>query len=342
MNCALNLSVSKALELVKYAELGLDMDVIHGFISNNGLSEAFLQQAVYWFDPLVEKLIEHQIGAKRTFVVGINGCQGSGKTTLAEYLCLRLKARELKVAAISIDDFYLTHTQRQQLALAVHPLLATRGVPGSHDLELALETLQQLSTTSGAVKIPKFNKAQDDRLPKEQWPVESETPLDIIILEGWCVGISAETEDALLKPVNELESLQDPNGKWRRYVNQQLENDYPALWQLIDCLIMLQVPSFSCVYQWRLEQEQKIKLASVNHRIMNAEQIKQFIQHYERLTQHSLKTLPLTCQYLFKLSENRSIVGYQEPQPFSKGSVFDTPKNESPLKDLLLRGPNND
>jgi D-glycerate 3-kinase len=302
------------------------MGAIRGFITRNGLPEHYLQQASIWFDPIVETLIEHHYSAQRTLVIGINGCQGSGKTTLADYLCTCLKARGLKAISISIDDFYLTRKQRQQLASDVHPLLSTRGVPGTHDLELAIETLNNLMMDSGDVKVPKFNKAQDERLPIEQWP-EVETPLDIIILEGWCVGITAETEDALLEPINELESLKDPGGKWRNYINQQLVTNYPELWQLIDRLIMLQAPSFSCVYQWRLEQEQNLErlvqgAAANNNRIMDAEEIQQFIQHYERLTRHSLKYLPETCQHLFQLTSKRQVAAYQAPNPLPDDPRF--------------------
>jgi D-glycerate 3-kinase len=300
----------------------LNMSAKRGFITRNGLPEHYLQQASIWFDPIVETLIEHHNSAQKTLVIGINGCQGSGKTTLADYLCSSLKDRGLKAIAISIDDFYLTRQQRQQLASDVHPLLSTRGVPGTHDLELAIETLNNLAMDSGEVKVPRFNKAQDERLPIEEWP-QVETPLDIIILEGWCVGITAEVEEALLEPINELESLKDPVGEWRSYINQQLVTNYPELWQLIDRLIMLQAPSFSCVYQWRLEQEQKLAkqnetlagTSAENNRIMPAEELQQFIQHYERLTRHSLKYLPQNCQHLFKLTTKRQVVAYQAPNP---------------------------
>jgi D-glycerate 3-kinase len=311
------------------------MGEIRGFITRNSLPEYYLQQASIWFDPIIETLIQHHYSAGRTLVVGINGCQGSGKTTLADYLCTCLQAKGLRSIAISIDDFYLTRQQRQQLATDVHPLLSTRGVPGTHDLELALETLQQLSQDSGQVKVPRFNKAQDERLPEEQWP-HVETPIDIIILEGWCVGITAEAEEALLEPINDLESLKDPEGKWRSYINQQLVTNYPELWQLIDRLIMLQAPSFSCVYQWRLEQEQKLAQdqareegqvlrkdrSSNSNRIMQAEEIRQFIQHYERLTRHGLKYLPRTCQHLFQLNNKRQVVCYQAPNPLPDDPRF--------------------
>jgi D-glycerate 3-kinase len=304
------------------------MGAIRGFITRNGLPDHYLQQASIWFDPIVETIIEHHIGAvergdARTQVIGINGCQGSGKTTLADYLCTSLQDRGLRAVAISIDDFYLTRKQRQQLATDVHPLLSTRGVPGTHDLELAIETLNNLASRQlGAVKVPRFNKAADERLPEEEWP-QVTTPLDIIILEGWCVGITAEAEEALLEPINELESLKDPDGEWRNYINQQLVTNYPELWQIIDRLIMLQAPSFSCVYQWRLEQEEKLRQQMAltagsevnNNRIMEPEELQQFIQHYERLTRHSLKYLPQNCQHLFQLTTKRQVVAYQTPNP---------------------------
>jgi D-glycerate 3-kinase len=314
------------------------MGAIRGFITRNGLPDHYLQQASIWFDPIVETIVEHHLGAvkqgdaiegdgiegdARTQVIGINGCQGSGKTTLADYLCTSLQGRGLRAVAISIDDFYLTRKQRQQLATDVHPLLSTRGVPGTHDLELAIETLNNLASRQrGAVKVPRFNKAEDERLPEEEWP-QVTTPLDIIILEGWCVGITAEAEEALLEPINELESLKDPDGEWRNYINQQLVTNYPELWQIIDRLIMLQAPSFSCVYQWRLEQEEKLQQQIAltagsevnNNRIMAPEELQQFIQHYERLTRHSLKYLPQNCQHLFQLTTKRQVVAYQTPNP---------------------------
>lgn len=300
------------------------------FLIRHGLSENYLKQAAIWFDPILEAIIKHQNSAKKTIVIGINGCQGSGKTTLADYLCMCLEEKALKAVAISIDDFYLTRQERQQLALDVHPLFLTRGVPGTHDLDLAMETLQQLSVYQGYVHIPKFNKAQDERYPIEQWQ-KIEAPVDVIILEGWCVGITAEEEESLREPINELEARQDPKGVWRRAINQQLITNYSTLWSLIDRLIMLQAPSFSCVYQWRLEQEQKLEeklqLAGIDsvgahNKVMSSEGIRQFIQHYERLTRHGLKHLPQTCQHVFQLVAERQVVTYKEPNPLPNDVLY--------------------
>ena len=92
-----------------------------------------------WFSPLLEK---YQTARDKPLIIGINGSQGSGKSTLADYLCTMLNERyQLRCVSLSLDDFYLTKLERQQLASQVHPLLETRGVPGTHDIPLALETI---------------------------------------------------------------------------------------------------------------------------------------------------------------------------------------------------------
>jgi len=291
----------------------------HRFINSHSLPESYLQQASIWFDPIVESLLKHHNSEKKGFIAGVSGCQGSGKTTLADYLSISLIEHGLRCVAISIDDFYLTQQQREHLAKETHPLLITRGVPGTHDIPLALSTLNALLNKEGSVPIPRFNKSQDDRYPKNKWPI-IEAPVDIVILEGWCLGIDAQTEQDLVQPMNQLESLQDTDGKWRKYVNRQLETAYTPLWDLIDNIIMLKAPDFDSVYQWRLEQEQKLSQKNSaseqeTTKIMSPAQIKYFIQHYERLTRHSLNHLPIHCQHVFKLSKQRQILSHKSPPP---------------------------
>lgn len=293
------------------------MGTLKAFAARHGLPDHYLQQASIWFDPLVESLISHQDGAGRPVIIGLHGCQGSGKTTLADYLRTSLTKRGIPACSISLDDFYLTKQQRIQLAEDVHPMFRTRGVPGTHDIELALATLDHLITpiSAGDLLIPRFDKASDDRAPQSDWLL-LDTPPKIIILEGWCLATPPEETQAVGYSLNELEKTRDPDGVWRRYVNRQLSNEYAQLWQRLDQLVMLQAPSFSCVYQWRLEQEHKLRIArDSTHQnssdIMTDEQVFQFIQHYERLTRHALKVLPSQCQHLFQLNSKRMVVGYQ-------------------------------
>ena len=298
-------------------------ETLKTFLTTQRLPSQFLALVEKWYAPLAALLMQHHAAAGRPLLVGINGSQGSGKSTLASLLTLLLtQVHQLKTIQLSIDDFYLTRDSRHTLANNVHPLLATRGVPGTHDLPLMRKTLQRLINSSGDVPIPRFDKASDDRYPPEKWE-QASAPLDLIIIEGWCLGTPAQSDEALDNPVNELEAAEDPDASWRRYVNQQIGDHYEEIYQMIDLWIMLQAPSFDCVYQWRLEQEQKLAdelnqseaTASRQNQLMSAKQIARFIQHYQRLTEHTLKHLPDKVNYLFQLDRDRHIVATAEPCP---------------------------
>ena len=267
-------------------------DKLHSFLKEQRLPLSFLKTVDEWYMPLAGRIAKHHEAAGRTLLIGVNGSQGSGKSTLAALLT-QLLAKEfgLKAIDLSIDDFYLSRQSRVSLARQIHPLLETRGVPVTHDVSLMSETLQQLTRENSDVSIPRFDKACDDRYPARQWDKVS-APFDIVIVEGWCLGTPAQAEAALHKPVNDLEALEDPDGHWRRYVNQQISGHYQDIYQMMDLWIMLRAPSFACVYQWRLEQEEKLaaKLLagdqqnSSRNRVMTATQISRFIQHYQRFT----------------------------------------------------------
>ena len=154
-------------------------------------------------------------------VLGVNGAQGSGKSTLCEFLTLVLRhGYEHRVVGFSIDDLYKTRAERTQLAAGIHPLLETRGAPGTHDVELGLSLIDQLITAGpdDVTRIPSFDKALDERRPESDWPAH-DGPTDIIILEGWCVGAKPQPESDLTRPVNTLEASEDPDGVWRHHVN---------------------------------------------------------------------------------------------------------------------------
>ena len=286
---------------------GYNMD-IHGFLDAHQLPSAYADTAQKWFIPLCERLHEHQKGAKTPFIVGINGCQGSGKSTLTDFISAYLSSIYAhSVVQLSIDDFYLDKSSRNALAIKVHPLLATRGVPGTHNISLALSTIEKLKQP-GSVALPRFNKATDNPYPKSEWP-QASAPPDIIILEGWCVNTPPQPSSELRVPLNDLEKEQDPLGIWRNYVNAELTADYQTLFKQIDFCIMLKAPSFDCVLQWRCEQEHKLATATKGEStgIMSDEDIAIFIQHYQRLTEYALKTLPDLCDVIYSLDNNRMV-----------------------------------
>tara|TARA_R110002167_G_scaffold73942_13_gene207266 strand:- start:14174 stop:15088 length:915 start_codon:yes stop_codon:yes gene_type:complete len=285
--------------------------MIDQFINEHKLGSAFVNTANEYYIPLANRIALHQKDAKKTFYVGINGCQGSGKSTLGDFLgTYLLQIHALKVVILSLDDFYLDQQQRQQLASTVHPLFRTRGVPGTHNTGLMQQVLEQLSGTGNPLALPKFNKAVDNPYPIEQWATVT-PPADVVILEGWCWGIEAQSQADLRKPVNQLESLEDSDAAWRNYVNEQLYTHYQPLYKLMNYWLMLKAPDFSNVFNWRLEQEQKLaaSLTTMAHsNVMNAAQIERFIQFYQRLTEHGLTTLPTRCNEVFELDSNRKII----------------------------------
>ena len=293
----------------------------HNFLTRNKLGSAYLSRANQWFDPLIKTCAPSSTTTEKAFIFGINGTQGSGKSTLADYLCELVKAQlGLTAVALSLDDFYLTHQQRQQLAARVHPLLATRGVPGTHDVPLAIKTLDQLSSGHGELQLPRFDKLNDDRVACQQLTTIV-APVDVIILEGWCLGARPQSAIELQSPINQLERDQDAAGIWRTYINNALGEHYQELFKRIDCWIMLRAPSFKQVHQWRLEQE--VKLADTLNEsdrrnasnIMNKQQIANFIQHYQRITEVLLRDLPASADHLFQLDEMREIIEYRAQPP---------------------------
>lgn len=286
------------------------------FCSQHRLGQDYLLHAQKWFDPLADALAGHQHGASHPLLVAVNGCQGSGKTTLCAYLCSRLAAQhQLRVLALSLDDFYLSRAERQALAADTHPLLGTRGVPGTHDMALLGATLEGLLVPGAPhpVAVPRFDKARDDRRPRTAWD-EVAAPLDIVLLEGWCLGARPQEAAQLVAPVNQLERLEDADGRWRGYVNAALARDYLALYQRVDCWVMLQAPSFASVYTWRLEQEEKLRAASggAGQGLMGEAELARFIQFYQRLTEHCLATLPAQVDHLYTLDARRRISGYRQ------------------------------
>ncbi|MGH7825206.1 MAG: hypothetical protein ACREQ7_08535 [Candidatus Binatia bacterium] len=251
--------------------------------------------------PLSAWLDRRRREQNRTLVVGLCGPQGSGKSTLTGLLRTVLTAGfEREVATFSLDDIYKTQSQRNEMARAVHPLFVTRGVPGTHDVDLGIETIESLKAQrlGQSTLLPVFDKARDDRLPKSAWPSCS-GEVDFVLFEGWCVGALPEPDEAVAAPMNDLEREEDAGGAWRTAVNRALAEEYQKLFKLIDVLIMLKVDSIERVYEWRRLQEQKLakRLTEGGHplgqtRIMSERELDRFIMHFERLTRHMATEMP--------------------------------------------------
>ena len=257
---------------------------------------------------VADALLARNTEAERPRVVGVCGCQGSGKSTLAAFLKLLLDWKTQSTAIVSLDDLYLTKKRRETLARKIHPLLATRGVPGTHDVNLGLETFQRLRNASARSRtpLPAFDKARDDCKPRNDWPLFKGRPA-FILFEGWCVDAWPQSPAALRKPINRLESESDPHGIWRAYVNGQLAGPYRDLFAPIDVLLFMRAPSFDCVYKWRGLQEKKLRRPERGSAVMNRKQLENFIMHYERLTRWMLKEMPGRADILLPLGTDQHI-----------------------------------
>lgn len=106
----------------------------------------------------------------------------------------------LPTVVLSIDDLYLPHDEQEALAQAHpnNPLVQHRGQPSTHDIELGKNLFRALSSREYNVKVPSYDKSAfdgaGDRKPESEWPTvnaEGDTPSEIVIAEGWCVGFRA-------------------------------------------------------------------------------------------------------------------------------------------------------
>lgn len=247
---------------------------------------------------------------RRPVVIGLCGSQGSGKTTLAGAVLEACADEGLRSATLSIDDLYLTHAERRKLARDVHPLLATRGVPGTHDIALGMSVLAALDNGE-AVALPRFDKARDDRAPQSEWP-HSPARCEVLIFEGWCIGARPQPASDLIGPVNDLEAAEDPDRIWREYVNDALSGPYSALYARIDRLVLLAAPGFDVVHGWRLEQERELAAtADSGAALMDEAAISRFVRHYERLTRHILDEMPSRANLVIRLDEARRPVAIE-------------------------------
>ena len=245
----------------------------------------------------------------KTLFLGISGGQGSGKTTVVKILKIILKKFfKRRIHISSIDDFYKTLQVRNEMSYTTHSLFKTRGVPGTHDINLVKKFFSFIKKKKfKKTKLPKFDKSIDDRLKRKYWFNIKERP-EVVILEGWCVGAKPQLSSLLKKPINILEKYEDKNLTWRKRVNEKLKREYKTLFAMIDCYIFMKIPNFNKVFKWRLIQERKLRKRShKTKKIMLYNEIKRFIMFYERITLQMLKDMPKIASIVLSLNDKHQI-----------------------------------
>ena len=269
-------------------ELSRDMKI-------DNLSENFLEEIVVPISLYLDKKFPVR---SDPYFICFTGGQGSGKTTLSFFIQKVLNAICHRPAmGFSIDDIYKSQEERRSLANEIHPLCYVRGVPGTHDIKMGLDLINDLSCANleTETKIPAFCKPEDKHYPQEEWPIYKGKP-DFIFFDAWCGGAKPLPEKDWLPPLNQLEIEEDPDGVWSKWSNKELSKDYQTLFSLFDLLLMIKVPNMDFVYESRWIQEQTLAKTVTDpilkEKIMSKDQVYRFVMHYERLTHYILEELP--------------------------------------------------
>jgi len=265
-------------------------------LTNKNFSKKYISQFII---PIINKINNSK---DNKFIIA--GSQGAGKSTLAKIFKLVLEnAYKKKVMLLSIDDYYLSKNKRNKLSKNIHPLLITRGVPGTHDIVALKNDISNFKKNNFPITTPRFNKLKDDISSKKNIIKNAE----ILLLEGWCCGSPSINKKHLFQNINRLETIFDKNKKWRQYYNSQLKIEYKKVFSLFDQQIYIQPPSFSYILKWRYAQEKNNALKSRTKDFMNKKDLQKFIQHYEKLTKWMMKTMPAKADILIKVDSNQKI-----------------------------------
>ena len=271
-------------------------------------------------ETLVQQVAKHlmSLAPQRPLVLGVSGGQGVGKTTFCEALSQYLHEVGVATQTLSLDDFYLSRRQREDLAAHIHPLCKTRGVPGTHDIlrlhesMVALRSKQRLAN----LRLPVFSKSLDDILPPAQW-LAVDTQPEIILLEGWCVGAQADFISP--HPQTDWERAQDSEGVWKQWSQTQAAA-YADIWAACDCWMLMRQDNFEAVVDSRWAQEQDNAAASGIWQFETREAVAQFCAHYESWTLGIWQALPRTCDFVIGRDEGftyRHWLDEPHPHPLS-------------------------
>ncbi len=230
----------------------------------------------YWL-PLVQHLANQQSKIGRTFIQGLMGGQGTGKTTLGLVLKILMRHLGKTFLSISLDDLYKTYSDRQKLRDR-RPELIWRGPPNTHDIDFGIEVLQQLrdrpSDDRQPIAIPRFDKSLHNGAGDRTDP-EICYDADIVLFEGWFVGLRPLPISAFRNFVPPI--LSESDREFALECNANLY-DYLPLWDYLDRLMVLKPEDYQYSLQWRIEAEHK--LIDSGKTGMSDTEITQFVEYF--------------------------------------------------------------
>ena len=257
---------------------------------------------------VIAEYVERWLTPGAPLIVGICGTQASGKSTACDQVAAYLTGLGYRVGVLGLDDLYLGRVARAELAAKLHPLFATRGPPGTHEVALGIGVFDAVRAGRGTA-IPRFDKRADEPLPQADWPILPGS-CDVLLFEGWCVGAQPQRAAELAVPVNDLERDEDAAGIWRRTFNAHLAGPTGALFSRIDRLIYLRPPSWETVYHWRCQQEHGYIASDREEGVpaaMTDAQVMRFIAHYERMTRPTMAEMPARADLTLQLDAERRV-----------------------------------
>lgn len=196
---------------------------------------------------------------KKTFIVGFQGGQGTGKSTLCRFLKKMLDKEGYKTLIFSLDDFYLSYADRVKLKKRYpgNELYLKRGLPGTHRVRFLEQTLNNIQKGRRFV-LPMFDKSLKNAEGDISKEVMFNKKFDFVLFEGWCLGLP-ETN------LKELKEICHKNKISLKFKDDDLKtviskiNDYHRLWKYLDYLVTLKPDSADLHKKWRLQQEKELK-----------------------------------------------------------------------------------
>lgn len=236
--------------------------------------------------PLAVKIASRHQQLQRPFIQGILGGQGTGKTTTCKIISLILSHLKYRTLSLSIDDLYKTY-QARLILQQQDPRLIWRGPPGTHDVDLGLNVLDNILQRETTITVPRFDKSLHSGNGDRTLP-ETVENIDVVLFEGWFVGVCPIDSAAFNTPPSPI--ITAPDKAFAKDMNDKL-HDYLPLWQRLDSLMVLYPQDYRFSLEWRKQAEHQMKASGKTG--MTDLQIEEFVNYFWKTLHPELFIKPL-------------------------------------------------